>query len=92
MGMPTVNLEQIITWDPDAVLVAEFSMSDSESSDIYGAIKADAHWANVPCVRAGEIYRIPQSPFRGLAVRRRWCACSAVCGCSRCCTPTTRGT
>ena len=63
MGMPTVNLEQIITWDPDAVLVAEFSMSDSESSDIYGAIKADAHWANVPCVRAGEIYRIPQSPF-----------------------------
>ena len=63
MGMPSVNLEQIITWDPDAVLVAEFSMSDAESSDIYGAIKADAHWNNVPCVKADEIYRIPQSPF-----------------------------
>lgn len=63
MGMPSVNLEQIITWNPDAVLVAEFSMSDSESSDIHGAIKADAHWNNVPCVKAGEIYRIPQSPF-----------------------------
>lgn len=63
MGMPSVNLEQVITWDPDAVLVAEFNMSDSESSDIYGAIKADAHWNNVPCVKAGEIYRIPQSPF-----------------------------
>lgn len=63
MGMPSVNLEQIITWNPDAVLVAEFSMSDAESSDIYGAIKADAHWNNVPCVKAGEIYRIPQSPF-----------------------------
>lgn len=63
MGMPSVNLEQVITWDPDAVLVAEFSMSDSESSDIYGAIKADAHWGNVPCVAAGEIYRIPQAPF-----------------------------
>ncbi len=63
MGMPSVNLEQVITWNPDAVLVAEFSMSDAESSDIYGAIKADAHWNNVPCVKAGEIYRIPQSPF-----------------------------
>ncbi len=63
MGMPSVNLEQIITWNPDAVLVAEFNMTDSESSDIYGAIRADAHWANVPCVAAGEIYRIPQSPF-----------------------------
>ena len=63
MGMPSVNLEQIITWNPDAVLVAEFNMSDSESSDIDGAIQQDAHWNNVPCVRAGEIYRIPQSPF-----------------------------
>lgn len=63
MGMPSVNLEQVITWNPDAVLVAEFSMSDSESSDIYGAIQQDAHWNNVPCVKAGEIYRIPQSPF-----------------------------
>ncbi len=63
MGMPTVNLEQIIEWDPDAVLVAEFSMSDSESSDIYGAIKEDARWLNVRCVKEGEIYRIPQAPF-----------------------------
>ena len=63
MGMPSVNLEQVITWNPDAVLVAEFNMSDSESSDIYGAIRQDAHWSNVPCVKAGEIYRIPQSPF-----------------------------
>lgn len=35
----------------------------TRSSDIHGAIKADAHWNNVPCVKAGEIYRIPQSPF-----------------------------
>lgn len=63
MGMPSVNLEQLISWNPDAVLVAEFSMSDAESSDIYGGIKADAHWNNVPCVAAGEIYRIPQAPF-----------------------------
>lgn len=63
MGMPSVNLEQIINWNPDAVLVAEFSMSDSESSDIYGEIQQDAHWQNVACVASGELYRIPQSPF-----------------------------
>lgn len=63
MGMPSVNLEQILSWNPDAVLVAEFNMSDSESSDIYGAIKDDRQWNNVPCVKAGELYRIPQSPF-----------------------------
>lgn len=63
MGMPTVNLEQIISWKPDAVLVSEFSMSDSESSDVYAAIKADPHWLNVPCVGEGEVYRIPQAPF-----------------------------
>ncbi|WP_449314521.1 ABC transporter substrate-binding protein [Rubneribacter sp.] len=63
MGMPTVNLEQIIQWDPDAVLVSEYSMSDSESSDLYGEILADANWRNVPCVREGAVYRLPQSPF-----------------------------
>ena len=63
MGMPTVNLEQIITWNPDAVLVSEYSMSDSESSDLYGEILADDGWANVPCVREGRVYRLPQSPF-----------------------------
>ena len=63
MGMPSVNLEQIIEWDPDAVLVSEYSMSDSESSDLYGEISADANWRNVRCVREGAVYRLPQSPF-----------------------------
>lgn len=63
MGMPSVSLEQIITWNPDAVLVSEYSMSDSESSDLYGEITADDNWKNVPCVREGHVYRLPQSPF-----------------------------
>lgn len=63
MGMPSVNLEQIIMWNPDAVLVSEYSMSDSESSNLYGEIVADGNWQNVPCVRAGAVYRLPQSPF-----------------------------
>lgn len=63
MGMPSVNLEQIIQWDPDAVLVSEYSMSDSESSNLYGEILEDANWQNVRCVREGAVYRLPQSPF-----------------------------
>lgn len=63
MGMPSVNIEQIITWNPDAVLVAEYSMSNAESSDIYAELKADSRWHNIPCVAAGEVYRIPQAPF-----------------------------
>ncbi|MDR0515071.1 MAG: ABC transporter substrate-binding protein [Coriobacteriaceae bacterium] len=63
MGMPSVSIEQIITWDPDAVLVSEYSMSDTAKSDLYNEIRADANWQNVPCVKAGEVYQIPQSPF-----------------------------
>ena len=63
MGMPSVNLEQVITWNPDAILVSEFSMSDAESSDIYHAILDDSHWNNIPCVAAGQVFRIPQAPF-----------------------------
>ncbi|MDR0500804.1 MAG: ABC transporter substrate-binding protein [Coriobacteriales bacterium] len=63
MGMPSVSIEQIINWAPDAVLVSEYSMSDSAKSDLYNEILADANWQNVSCVKAGEVYQIPQSPF-----------------------------
>lgn len=63
MGMPSVNLEQVVSWNPDAVLVAEYSMSDAESSDIYGQILQDDAWANVPAVASGQVFRIPQAPF-----------------------------
>lgn len=63
MGMPTVNLEQILEWNPDVVLVSEYSMSDAESSNIYDEIRTDEHWLNIPAVAKGNIYRIPQGPF-----------------------------
>lgn len=63
MGMPSVNIEQIIMWDPDAILVSEYSMSDSESSDLYGEIIDDENWKNIRCVSEGAVYRLPQSPF-----------------------------
>jgi iron complex transport system substrate-binding protein len=63
MGMPSVSIEQIITWNPSAVLVSEYSMSDTAKSDLYNEICADRAWNAVSAVAAGEVYQIPQSPF-----------------------------
>jgi iron complex transport system substrate-binding protein len=41
MGMPSVSIEQVITWQPDVVLVSEYSMSDSQKSNLYDEIRSD---------------------------------------------------
>lgn len=63
MGMPTVSLEQIIEWNPSAVLVSEHGTDKAEGPGVFATIKSDPQWANVPCVAAGEVFNIPQSPF-----------------------------
>jgi iron complex transport system substrate-binding protein len=63
MGMPNVSIEQVITWGPSAILVSEYSMSDTAKSDLYNEILADRAWGVVPAVAQKEVYRIPQSPF-----------------------------
>ena len=63
MGMPNVSIEQIINWDPSAILVSEYSMSDSAQSQLYNEIRADRNWNSVPAVAAGQVFQIPQSPF-----------------------------
>jgi iron complex transport system substrate-binding protein len=63
MGMPNVSIEQILTWNPSALLVSEYSMSDTAKSDLYNEILADRAWSVVPAVAQKEVYRIPQSPF-----------------------------
>ncbi len=66
MGMPTVSLEQVIDWRPDAVLVSEYDMGASRMSDLYGEIRTDPGWGAVAAVRAGQVFRIPQAPFAWL--------------------------
>jgi iron complex transport system substrate-binding protein len=63
MGMPNVSIEQVITWNPSAILVSEYSMSDTARSDLYNEIRADRNWNTVVAVAQGEVYQIPQSPF-----------------------------
>lgn len=63
MGMPTANLEQIIEWNPSAILVSEHGTDKAEGQSTLSAIQSDPQWANVACVSAGEVYKIPQSPF-----------------------------
>ena len=66
MGMPTVSLEQVIDWRPDAVLVSEYQMAAARQSDLYDAIRSDPAWRALAAVRAGRVYRIPQTPFAWL--------------------------
>lgn len=63
MGMPTVNIEQVAQWNPDAVLVSEYTMSDYRISDLYGEIRDSAEWRHVAAVKEGRVYSIPQAPF-----------------------------
>jgi iron complex transport system substrate-binding protein len=63
MGMPSVSIEQIVAWQPDVVLVSEYSMSDTQKSALYQEILADSGWRDLKAVQTGRVYRIPQSPF-----------------------------
>ena len=63
MGMPTVNIEQVVSWNPDAVLVSEYAMSDSQISNLYGELIDDRRWNLVPAVAEGRVYSIPMAPF-----------------------------
>ena len=63
MGMPTVSMEQLMAWQPDAILVSEYAMSDTRQSDLYDEIRGDSLWRDLQAVRGGEVFRIPQSPF-----------------------------
>ena len=61
--MPTVSMEQLMAWQPDAILVSECAMSDTQQSDLYDEICGDSLWRDLRAVRGGQVFRIPQSPF-----------------------------
>ncbi len=63
MGMPTVSPEQLLIWQPDAILVSEYSMGNNSMSDIYGTILTGSNWSSLSAVKNHAVYRIPQVPF-----------------------------
>jgi len=63
MGMPTVSPEQLLVWQPDAILVSEYNMGNNSMSNLVGEILSSRNWSNLNAVKNGAVYRIPQSPF-----------------------------
>jgi iron complex transport system substrate-binding protein len=57
-GRDAVSIEQVMLWDPDAVILA----SDSCYNDIFN----DPQWANVGAVQRGAVYEIPLGPYSWL--------------------------
>jgi len=63
MGMPSVAPEQLLIWQPDAILVSEYNMGGDALSNIYHEILTSKSWSNLKAVENREVYRIPQLPF-----------------------------
>ena len=57
-GMTPVSMEQVLTWNPDVVLV-----SSSSGNENYQSILNDASWNEVKAVKDGKVYIPPSLPF-----------------------------
>lgn len=50
-----VDMEQILTWNPEVI----FFSSDS----VYASVKSDPVWSSLQAVKSGHIYEVPCGPF-----------------------------
>lgn len=57
-GMVGVDVEQVLAWDPDIVLLGNFD--DAMPDDVYGS----AVWRGVSAVRARRVYKVPLGGYR----------------------------
>lgn len=55
MGMTPVNMEQILSWNPDIIIVGD--------KGFYGKIYADPAWQKVKAVQDKQVYLVPANPF-----------------------------
>lgn len=57
-GHSQVNMEQIITWNPDYIFVADYR----GKNDGYQHIIASTLWQNISAVKSQQVYKIPYYP------------------------------
>ena len=55
MGMTEVSMEQVISWNPDVILV--------ENQEFYAAIQTDPLWQEITAVKTGRVYLTPRTAF-----------------------------
>ncbi|MEJ7635072.1 ABC transporter substrate-binding protein [Aeromicrobium sp.] len=57
-GLVEVDLEQVLDWDPDVIVLGNFD--EAMPDDVYG----DRRWRDVAAVRARRVYRAPLGGYR----------------------------
>lgn len=57
-GLAEADLEQVLSWDPDIVVLGNFD--DAVPSDVYG----DRRWKDVAAVRERRVYKAPLGGYR----------------------------
>ena len=60
-GRNQVSLEQVLTWEPDLILIGIHEEVGDQS--FYDRIFKDAGWTNLKAVQNHLVYEIPSSPF-----------------------------
>ncbi|MBT2595226.1 ABC transporter substrate-binding protein [Arthrobacter sp. ISL-72] len=57
-GMVALDVEQVISWDPDVILLGNFDQAMPQ--DIY----SDPVWQNISAVRSRRVYKVPLGGYR----------------------------
>ncbi|PWR71266.1 ABC transporter substrate-binding protein [Methanospirillum lacunae] len=55
MGMTEVSMEQVLSWNPDVIIVGD--------PGFYKSVYSDPIWANIKAVQNKRVYLVPQAPF-----------------------------
>jgi len=55
-----VSLEQVLTWNPDVIIIS----SDGDSKhEVYNTITTDGAWQHIEGVKSKKVYEIPYGPY-----------------------------
>ena len=58
-GHAKVNMEQVISWNPDYIFAADFK----GGLNAYSAITSSPLWAGIKAVKNKQVYKVPSEPF-----------------------------
>jgi iron complex transport system substrate-binding protein len=58
-GMSSVSMEQVLSWNPEVILVSSSTGGDKN----YQTILTDPSWSQVNAVKNGKVYMTPLNPF-----------------------------
>lgn len=61
-GTAAVSMEQVYAWNPDVILVSNFTTAQPE--DILGSTIGSYDWSGVCAVEAGRVYKMPLGLYR----------------------------